>query len=136
MSRSGYSDDYDEAFSNAGWLWMRTVENAINGKQGQTFLREMLEALEAMPKKRLISGELEDASGEVCALGCVGKKRGIDMRNLDPEESEAIAEAFKIPRALVCEIEYQNDDGNHGATPEGRYGGMVRWIKRQLNGGR
>lgn len=81
MSRSGYVDDFDEQWSLI--RWRGAVRSAIKGARGQAFLREMLEALEAMPDKRLIEEELEQ-NGEVCALGSVGLKRGIDMKALDP----------------------------------------------------
>ena len=68
MSRSGYSDDCSGRELN---LWRGAVESAIRGKRGQAFLREMLVALDAMPEKRLIAGELVTPTGEVCAW-CYG----------------------------------------------------------------
>lgn len=135
MGRSGYSEDYDgEAdYNNAGHLWMRAVENAIKGKRGQAFLREMLAALESLPEKRLIAEELE-LDGEVCAIGSVGRKRSLDMKPLDPEDPYAIAKAFGIARALVAEIEYQNDDdfGHGSETSEQRYERVLKWVREQI----
>lgn len=135
MGRSGYSEDYDDDadYNNAGWLWMRAVENAIKGKRGQAFLREMLAALESLPEKRLIAEDLE-LDGEVCAIGSVGRKRGLDMKPLDPEDPDAIAKAFGIARALVAEIEYQNDDdfAYSNETPERRYERVVKWVREQI----
>lgn len=57
MSRSGYSDDYD----GDNWdliRWRGAVTSAIRGKRGQAFLREALAALDAMPEKQLIAGDL------------------------------------------------------------------------------
>ena len=88
MSRSGYVDDFDEQWSLI--RWRGAVRSAIKGARGQAFLREMLEALEAMPDKRLIEEELEQ-NGEVCALGSVGLKRGIDMKALDPDDNDALS---------------------------------------------
>ena len=55
MSRSGYSDDYEGL-----GLYRQTVENALRGKRGQAFLRELLEALDALDEKKLIEGYLKD----------------------------------------------------------------------------
>lgn len=133
MSRSGYSEDYDEQFPNAGWLWMRAVENAVKGKRGQAFLRELSEALEALPNKRLIEGELE-RDGEVCAIGSVGVRRGIEMRKLDMDDTRAIGKAFRIPPALVAEIESTNDDdfSYRHETPEQRYERVLKWVREQI----
>lgn len=80
MSRSGYSDDCDGAELA---LWRGAVESAIRGRRGQAFLREMLEALDALPARRLISGEFVDGRGEHCALGAVALKRGLAAQGID-----------------------------------------------------
>lgn len=57
MSRSGYSEDYD----GDHWdliRWRGAVASSIRGKRGQAFLREALAALDAMPEKKLITGDL------------------------------------------------------------------------------
>jgi hypothetical protein len=108
MSRSGYSDDCD------GWAlirWRGAVNSAIGGKRGQAFLRELAAALDAMPDKRLIADELETADGEFCTIGVLGAARGIDMSKLDPDDREAVAEAFNIAPALAAEIVFENDEG-------------------------
>lgn len=128
MSRSGYVDDYD------GWdliRWRGAVKSAIRGKRGQAFLREMATALDALPEKVLITEELEK-DGEVCALGAVGRLRGIDMKLIDPEEREAVAEVFGIPRTLACEIMYENDEGSWRETPQGRWMRVRNWVSKQL----
>lgn len=48
MSRSGYSNDGENIA-----MWRGQVASAIRGKRGQAFLRELVEALDAMPEKRL-----------------------------------------------------------------------------------
>jgi hypothetical protein len=127
VSRACYSDDLDN------WAlirWRGAVASAIRGKRGQAFLREMLTALDALPEKRLIPHELEQY-GEVCALGSVGKLRGMDMSQIDPEEYEQVATAFGIPECLAREIEFENDDC-YSQTPEDRYAYIYRWVERQL----
>lgn len=105
MSRSGYADDTDEGLG----LWLGAVRSAIHGKRGQTLLRELRDAMDAMPDKTLIHGELEK-DGEYCALGVVGAKRGLDMSHIDPEDPREVSAAFNIANALAQEIVYINDE--------------------------
>jgi len=93
----------------------------------------MLAALDALPDKRLIAHDLEK-DGMVCALGCVGKARSLDMSKVDPDEYEEVCALFGIPEALGREIEYVNDDwlGYHTA-PEERFQTVRRWIVSQLS---
>jgi hypothetical protein len=57
MSRSGYTDGYD--YDNGSFAMYRgVVASALRGKRGQTFLRDLVEALDAMPERRLIEGDL------------------------------------------------------------------------------
>lgn len=128
MSRSGYSDDCEQ------WSlirWRGAVNSAIKGRRGQEFLKEMLAAMDALPKKKLIANELEQ-DGAVCALGAVGVARGVPMAGLDPEDHETVAAAFGIPHALACEVVYMNDDWFYRDTPEERFEKMHRWIERQI----
>lgn len=133
MSRSGYSDDCD------GWelaLYRGQVASATNGKRGQKLLRELADAMDAMPVKELIAEELEQ-DGAHCALGVVGAMRGIDMSKIDPAESEQVAEAFDIARQLAQEIVYMNDEwGDYGETPEARWTRMRKWVQEQIKDGK
>jgi hypothetical protein len=131
MSRSGYSDDCEQ------WSlirWRGAVASAIRGRRGQAFLKEMLAALDALPQKRLVQNELEEC-GEVCALGAVGKSRGLDMSKMDPENHEGVAAYFGVAHALACEVMFENDEGggywNH-ETPEKRFDRMRAWIVGHL----
>jgi hypothetical protein len=136
MSRSGYSDDCE------GWeliCWRGAVASAIRGRRGQAFLREMLAALDALPVKRLINGELE-AHGEVCALGAVGVQRSMsNLSEIDAYDRDKVSATFGIPPALAAEIMFENDEGGgywSEETPERRYDRVRRWVKKQHQGGR
>jgi hypothetical protein len=132
MSRSGYSDDLDWGSLN---LYRANVARTIAGKKGQAFLKEMLAALDALPEKRLIHDELE-AHGEVCAIGAVGKARGIKMDGIDPEDREAVAELFHITPMLAAEIVYMNDEWGVGKeTPEDCWTRMRKWVADQIVAG-
>lgn len=143
MSRSGYVEDMDDQ-----WRFIRyrgAVNSAIRGKRGQAFLKEMLKALDAMPVKRLIAHDLEAIdrlsfshwglieAESVCAIGSVGKVRGVDMRRLDPEDSNGVASAFGIADCLAREVVYMNDEGHYAMeTPEQRFTRMRAWVIEQI----
>lgn len=138
MSRSGYSDDCDNLA-----LWRGAVDAAIHGKRGQALLRDLRDALDAMPVKRLIAGELVE-DGEYCALGVLGAKRGMDMEHIDPDDSERVGKMFNIARAMAAEIVYVNDE--EGAqyadvagvwryvpeSPEIRWARVRKWVDEQI----
>lgn len=108
MSRSGYTDDYDE--DGTGGLWRGAVARSIRGKRGQAALKEIAEAMDAMPKKILAAESLVTGSGEFCTLGVLGNVRGLSMDKLDPEDCDAVAKAFNIAPAMVREIVFENDE--------------------------
>lgn len=130
MSISGYYDDWDFDWDFDWWShirWRGQVASAIRGKRGQAFLRELIEALDAMPEKRLIANNLEHA-GNVCAIGSVGVKRGVDMSEIDPEDYDRVAAVFGIAHQLVQEIEFMNDEGVYCLTDEERWQKMRAWV--------
>ena len=133
MSRSGYNDCDDG--DGAEWgqvMWRGAVASAMRGKRGQAFLREMVEALDAMPEKRLLAHVIKEECG-VCAIGSVGVRRGLDMTKLDPEDPRPIAEAFGIAASLVQEIEWLNDEcGWIHETPEARWQRMRIWVESAI----
>ena len=134
MSRSGYRDDYDYD-QWQGIMWRGAVASAFRGKRGQAFLREMLAALDALPEKKLISHDLVRPDGCVCALGAVGKARGMDMATIDPEDHDTVAGKFDVAHAMACEIMFENDEAAgywKEETPEDRFARMRRWIAGQI----
>ncbi len=132
MGRSGYSEDYDD--NGTGCLYRGAVESAIRGRRGQAFLKEMLAAMDALPEKKLIAGDLVNDDG-ACAIGSVAIKRGVDVSAIEPEDAETIAKTFGIAPSLAREIEFENDDdfgftGNE--TPEQRFFRVRKWIVSQI----
>jgi len=137
MSRSGYSDDGDGSIA----LWRGQVANALRGKRGQKFLRDLLDGLDALPEKVLIEGRLQDAgTGCVCALGAVGVKRGVNLTLLEPFVEEAdnapVAKAFDIAFQLACEVQWINDEAGpyRGETPRARWERVRAWAISNLEG--
>lgn len=107
MSRSGYSDECD------GWAlirWRGAVKQAIRGARGQAMLRELVQALDALPDHRLAADSLVTPDGDYCTLGALGRARGMDMAEIDPEDREAVAQAFGVAEALAAEIMWLNDE--------------------------
>jgi hypothetical protein len=122
-------DDCDDVEDLAAGRWRGQVASSTRGKRGQRLLRDLLEALEAMPVRALVSGELECPDG-VCALGALGQARGIDLAQLDPDDRDALAKAFDVAAPLVAEITDTND--RFGATPEQRWHVVHAWVLSQI----
>lgn len=143
MSRSGYSDDCEDNL--AAGRWRAQVISTTRGKRGQTFLRELLKELDAMPVKRLVKYEFE-ADGEVCTLGCIARARGVNMGRFDPEDSEVgyeIGPALGIAQQLAREIMYENDEfivwdplkgrvRDDSVEAEKRWAYMRNWVASQI----
>lgn len=155
MSRSGY--DYDGDYeSNYYLLYPSIVRRATNGKRGQEFFKALRSALEALPEKRLVPDELQTENGAVCALGALGRVRGIELSKLDPEDVDGVAKTFGVAATLVREVTHANDDEfkQHGKripmywvptswmdsgkmsyipeTPEERYERVLGWVSSQI----
>ena len=130
MSRSGYSDDQCGEWS---WIcWRGRIASATRGRRGQKFFRDLLSALDAMPAKRLIAYDLI-RDGEVCAIGSLGKVKGVDLQDIDPEDHSTLGDEFDIAASLVQEVEYMNDEYFYGVeTPEGRFIRMRAWVADQI----
>ncbi len=136
MSRSGYIEVEDPLDHGR---YRAQVASAIRGKRGQRLLRDLLAALDAMPEKRLIAHELQDESGEVCALGACGRARGMDLTKIDPTEPCDVADAFDIADQLAREIAHVNDDDKtyvdgkfRDITPEERFVRVRKWVEGHL----
>jgi len=130
MSRSGY---YDDCESWSLICYRGQVASAIRGKRGQLFLLEMLAALDALPEKKLVASELEAQDGAVCAIGAVGRRRGVDMGKIDPEDSATVAGTFGIADQLAREIVYMNDEVYYSETDEERFARMRRWVVSNIH---
>ncbi len=109
MTRHGYVDNGDLESLELG-RWRGRVASAIRGRRGQKLLHRLKESLEAMPFRELIPEDLQDEHGGVCALGSIGVHEKLDLSELDPEESEGVAEFFDIADPMAREIVYENDE--------------------------
>lgn len=111
MSRSGYTDDMDDPLAHG--RWRAAVRSSLQGKRGQALLRELGEALDAMPDKRLYPGSFATPEGEFCTLGVLGAQRGTKMDDLGNEDwcdTALVGDRFGIAPAMAAEIMYMNDE--------------------------
>jgi len=139
MSRSGYTDDYDDD-QWAMIRWRGAVNSAIRGARGQAFLRELAAALDAMPEKELTAGAFQTADGEFCTLGVVAAARGADVSSVDPDDDygcrEQIAALLDIAPALAAEIMWENDEAiaawEKNKTNADRWAYMRKWVGNQI----
>lgn len=121
MSRINYSDD--EEYPGQFFLWQANCDRSLQGKAGQRELRELEAALLALPSKRLIHGALENEQGEVCAIACYAKHKGVDLSKHDPEyASDRVGIEGGMPRLVAWKVVEMNDitcDEEYWATAEG-----------------
>jgi hypothetical protein len=124
MGRNGYSDDCENV-----QLWRAAVDRAMFGARGQQFLRKLRDALDAMSVKRLITEDIVNEDGEVCALGAVDP-----TVKLDPYDGEAVAAHFNIAPALAAEVAFVNDGDFswNKESPEQRWQRMRQWVDKQI----
>lgn len=124
MSRSGYVEDCDNLE-----LYRAAVDRALRGKRGQSFLRELVAALDVMPEKVLIAGELINGAGGCCAIGVVCKARRMErIEDIDYFDPDSVARAIGVAGSMAAEIEYMNDEeGSVCETPAQRWVRMRKW---------
>jgi hypothetical protein len=132
MSRSGYSDDIDDPWAHI--RWRGAVNSALRGVKGQSFLNELDAALDALPEKKLVANELE-GEGCFCALGAVGRARGIDLAKIDTYDHEALSKTFGIAPAMAQEIMWINDEAvtwRDKCQDAQRWQEVKKWVKENL----
>lgn len=141
-------------------FWQQAVRNAIRGRKGQAILRELREALLALPQPRLISGSVA-YEGEVCAIGALAASRltkgpikltewFVSTGSREIGSLEELEERFGnwiddeigtvelgmsmgLTRALAWGISYENDEGTWNTeTPEQKYQRVLAWVDREL----
>jgi len=151
-----FDSDYDEQFPGQWWLWEANLQRNFSGKAGQRSLRELRDALLALPEKKLIETRLADEHGHVCALGALAVQQRVargeprdkvlaamaaesaaDDGYVDTWEAEqqTLAEAkacgVKVPMAVT--VAWENDFGpSSKETPEERYVRVLAWVEKRI----
>ena len=103
--------------------------STLRDRRGQAFLRELIAALDALPRPELSEGALGDSdTGCVCALGAVALAQGDPFEELAKDEGnwspEDAAGWYDISPTLANEIISANDDWRDGNSPDVR---QSRW---------
>lgn len=137
MGRHGYNEDCYEDHLQLG-RWRGVIASATRGKRGQAFFRDLVEALDAMPVKELIRGDLENEEGAVCALGALGRHQGKDLSAIDIETCEEdydwspLGNVFDVAGPLTQEVMWENDEYYRDQSPAERWTRMRSWAIDQL----
>ncbi len=130
MSRSGYTDDNDDPLALG--RWRAIIASATRGKRGQRFFRDLVAALDAMPEKKLARSALETQEGAVCALGALGRHRGVDLGELDTYDWEQLGKTFDVAEQLTQEVMYENDESWVRGSDEQRWQHVRDWAAKQI----
>lgn len=147
----------DEPYPNATALFQQRVHNAIFGRKGQELLREIEEALLAMPRKRLVSSVICE-SGDVCMLGALAVHRAVKAggnrvaalaglqlaaerwgqgnedgwEDQDDETLTLLKNLLNIKQgSLAWTLVYENDECCV-SSPEARYDRMLKWVQARI----
>jgi hypothetical protein len=144
MSRAGITDDPTPEQWRMWGLHQQALDLAIAGKRGQTFFRDLIAALDAMPVKRLASSVFVGERGECCAMGAVALHRRLapaeiaalayDDSGDEPMDRGAVAEALDIAPSLATDVAYENDEGAWSETDEQRWQRMRALAVHRLHG--
>lgn len=143
MSRCGYDEGGEDGDNPIMYLWESIVRRGIEGKRGQKAVREMIEALDAMPVKCLVADSFDSTAG-VCMLGALAKHRGVSTAQLESAALDAqddymleerirrvASKALDIAPSMAAEVMWANDL-RADETPEFRWVRMRGWAERQL----
>lgn len=126
-------------------LWRNILNRAMYDKRGQAALRELEQALLALPQQRLIAGELCDRQ-DVCVVGALGLHRlmrgGLTVEQALEELPHGIdtdheiawygERELKLTQTLAWELGRINDEQFQALTPEARYERMLGWVRMQI----
>jgi hypothetical protein len=144
MSRMDGSDD-----PMPEGLWWSAYRRARTSKRGQQVLRDLEQALLAIPDKRLAYEHISH-EGAVCAVGAyvtwkeqqAGKDRSAVIKELEDAyywEHESLRQTAEVGKeagiawTLAWEIGAANDyDFGKGFTPEERWERMLAWVRNQM----
>src|SRR3990167_8382977 len=157
MSRFTEYDDWDD---NAQWAyirWQGRCASVMRGRPAQRYFRELIEALDVMPVKRLIASDLcrvefnpdDSERFEVCAVGqmivhrrvAAGEDREAVLRSMATLEGEGSDETARQAQAhlgmtytLGWLIAEANDEtfSESSTTPEQRWERMRAWATEHI----
>lgn len=149
MSRFDYDDGDSDWTAARQALEDHNIQRALNGRKGQALLRELEQALLALPTKRLTDEWLDDDGAghrDVCIISALAVYREMartlgdydealaDLPPLDdPDDVAAFAtRRLGIVKTLGWYLQWVNDEGFPVASPEERWARMLAWVRRQI----
>lgn len=151
-------DDYDPQFANEWDLWEANWLRHLRGANGQEVLRDLRDALLALPERKLIEGRLADEQGCVCTVGALALYRRTlsgerpedvldELRNLiKPDERWGDIDAYEaeertvacgvglgLKRMMAMALAGKNDDWYaDDKTPEQRFERVLKWVESKI----
>jgi hypothetical protein len=146
-----FGDDYEIVPEG---LWEHSLTIALGSRHGQQMLRELRDALLALPEKRLILGELcfalrdEDdrlVQPQFCAIGAFAFRRRLAKGETEQSALEALTggdddqpwhTVFEGQRqglryTVAWHVAMMNDDFR--GSDEDRYAHILQWVNAQLS---
>lgn len=125
--------DAEEDFPGQAAFYHANTARSLQGKKGQASLRELEQALLALPEKRLVSGEFETPEGEVCAIGALKRFKGVEHVEHDPStDMDLVGEELGMPRLVAWMVVARNDHSFEDLNDDERYRAMLGWVRHQL----
>lgn len=101
---------------------MSTYEEAARTPHGQAMFRDLIAGLDALPRRVLITGTMENVDGDVCAM--MALHRFSDYQY----DCETIAEELLI-RTRIIRV---NDSDCSYLTPSERWAHVRAWAQSQI----
>lgn len=159
-SRFGNDEGYFSEDNTYG-LWEGAFKQACGSRYGQKQLRQLRDALFALPIKVFVRGDVATLEGEVCAVGAfcaykLAQESSVSMpeailavkndwlrrvrSEIDAWEEYALLEdvtvqmgvAAGLRRTMAWELGNLNDETLGGCTPAERYKRVLAWIEKKL----
>lgn len=149
MSRFWNDGEYDGNEEFRRGAWAENSRRAFASKKGLKMLRELRDALAALPERRLLGGQFaniwheDDDSirvGDVCAIGALAKYKGFEFtshhgsEDFDGFETAAIARSLGMSYVMGYDLAYRNDETYGSLGESERWWTMYGWLTAMING--
>lgn len=149
MSRFWNDGEYDSDEEFRRGAWDENRRRAFASERGKKALRELRNALAALPERRLLGGQFAEINyedddsitvGDVCAIGALAKYKGMEFthyhgsEDFDGFETAEIARSLGMTYVMGYTIAYRNDEIYEHETPSERWWLMYGWLTALING--
>lgn len=149
MSRFWNDGEYEGNEEFRRGAWQENSRRAFASERGQKALRELRDALAALPRRRLLGGQFADIFeqddesiivGDVCAIGALAKFKGMEFtshhgtEDFDGFETAAIGKKLGMSYVMAYDIAYRNDEIYDSLGASERWWTMYGWLTAKING--